>query len=546
MVWRPLAGVTALIGPGDSGKTTILDALGLLFSARWSHNFTDNDFFGGSPENGGIAIRATVVDPPKDLLRMEAFAGYTRGVNSLTGLIVDEPDDEDPALTVQLIVDRYLEPIWQVVADRQPEGAPLRASHRAAFGVVRIGSDSVTDLRWSKTSALVRMTGSDDHRPTAQTLVDASRAAKVATMGSFALLDAVATKVTSEARRLRAIPAATTLTAGLNSDSFQLGEGAVSLHDGTIPMERHGLGSRRLTGIAVQLADSADARVLLVDEVESGLEPYRVRHLLKALGNGIDAASPLAQVFMTTHSAVVLRELSHTQLGVVRRAPRETQVLRPEKPMQRMLRGNAEAFLAPSVLVCEGATEVGFSRGVFDASEAHDTRMCASVATADAGGENSLAEYAAAYLHLGYRVAIFCDFDTALDLSSVPDEVTIIRSDRGNCTEHQIISSLGAGALVSVIQQGIDMSSLDSVKAKLGNHGTSPSVSQQILAANPMTTPEYDLARTSLSNVAVEAKWFKSITGGELLAEIALSDTIFSAGSPAARLIHDLERWGAM
>lgn len=166
LAWRPPAGLTSLIGPGDSGKTTILDALGLVFSPRWGHVFTDNDFHGAPGGADDIVIRATVVDPPRELLRLEAFAGYVRGVNSDTGEIVDEPDDEDPALTVELRVDRYLEPVWQVVAARQPDPTPLKANQRATFGVVRIGSDSVTDLRWSRSSALLRMTGVAEHKTT--------------------------------------------------------------------------------------------------------------------------------------------------------------------------------------------------------------------------------------------------------------------------------------------------------------------------------------------------------------------------------------------
>jgi predicted ATP-dependent endonuclease of OLD family len=44
---KPLGRVLALVGPGDSTKTTILDAVGLLASSRFGTTFTDTDFFAG-------------------------------------------------------------------------------------------------------------------------------------------------------------------------------------------------------------------------------------------------------------------------------------------------------------------------------------------------------------------------------------------------------------------------------------------------------------------------------------------------------------------
>lgn len=552
--WMPHTGMTALVGPGDSAKTTILDAVGLLFSPRWNHTFTDNDFNDASKEDCEITIRATVVNPPVELLRMEAFANYTRGVDRSTGEIVDEPDTEDPALTIELRVDRYLEPRWQVIADRQPEAAPLRASHRAAFGVVRIGSDNVTDLRWSRNSALLRMTGTAGQTPTAQALVEASRAAKKATMEAFTELDVIAKKITHEARALRAVSATATLSAALNSDSLQLGEGSVSLHEGGIPMERHGLGSRRLTGIAVQLADSADARVLLVDELEAGLEPYRIRHLLRSLNNRIQTPGPLSQVFLTTHSPVVLRELVHSQLGVVRRSSAQTIIRTPAPSMQRILRANAEAFLAPRVLVCEGATEAGFARGVYAHAETRDASIIAAVGTADAGGEKNLIEYAAAFNKLGYQAAILCDYDTSLDLSSValdrngaPPNLTIIRCDKGKWTEQQVAESLGRESLKAAIKHGIDALGAESVTSTFNNHGCTPAILEAVLSDDKVCDDDLRKTRTALGQESGKgnntSKWFKSVSGGEDLAGLLLSDSNDYMSAPAARLVSELEAW---
>jgi len=57
--WRHIAENAALVGPGDSGKSTILDAIERVLSPKWNVAFDDTDFWElqtGSP----IVIRATL------------------------------------------------------------------------------------------------------------------------------------------------------------------------------------------------------------------------------------------------------------------------------------------------------------------------------------------------------------------------------------------------------------------------------------------------------------------------------------------------------
>jgi transposase len=68
---------------------------------------------------------------------------------------------------------------------------------------------------------------------------------------------------------------------------------------------------------------------------------------------------------MTTHSPVAIKELSIDQLYVLRQSKvgHEARHVGPYK-VQGTVRSCPDAFLAPSVLICEGATEVGFLRGL--------------------------------------------------------------------------------------------------------------------------------------------------------------------------------------
>ena len=72
--WAPSAGVNCLIGPGDSGKSTILDAIDLCLGARQGVQFSDADFHGldvGQP----VEIAVTLGALPDALLSIEAYGG---------------------------------------------------------------------------------------------------------------------------------------------------------------------------------------------------------------------------------------------------------------------------------------------------------------------------------------------------------------------------------------------------------------------------------------------------------------------------------------
>lgn len=46
LTWQPSPWLNCLIGPGDCGKTTILDAIDLCLGARRKVSFSDTDFLG--------------------------------------------------------------------------------------------------------------------------------------------------------------------------------------------------------------------------------------------------------------------------------------------------------------------------------------------------------------------------------------------------------------------------------------------------------------------------------------------------------------------
>lgn len=72
--WWPNSGLNCLIGPGDSGKSTILDAVDLVLGARRSYAFNDADFY-----QMDTAVPITI----KIVVRCGSFCGKlgTRGLD---------------------------------------------------------------------------------------------------------------------------------------------------------------------------------------------------------------------------------------------------------------------------------------------------------------------------------------------------------------------------------------------------------------------------------------------------------------------------------
>src|SRR5712691_6451032 len=61
--WAPAAKINCLIGPGDSTKTTILDAIELAINFR-SYPFADDSVFFNADYKNAVRITVTLADLP--------------------------------------------------------------------------------------------------------------------------------------------------------------------------------------------------------------------------------------------------------------------------------------------------------------------------------------------------------------------------------------------------------------------------------------------------------------------------------------------------
>ena len=97
--WNPNPGLNCLIGSGDSGKSTILDAIDLALGARRSFNFTDADFHKLNTQEP-IMITVTIGGLDDELMNVDKYGFFLRGFNHTSLEIDDEPQPDDEAVLI--------------------------------------------------------------------------------------------------------------------------------------------------------------------------------------------------------------------------------------------------------------------------------------------------------------------------------------------------------------------------------------------------------------------------------------------------------------
>ncbi|MCP5474947.1 MAG: AAA family ATPase [Rhodanobacteraceae bacterium] len=535
-----------LIGKGDSMKTTVLEAIRCVFSPQWNHAFNDSDLHQCRSDNS-IQIEVVIGDLLPEFCAEQKYGGHLRGWSKSHSKLNDEPEDDDePVLSIRLSVSRDLEPKWKVVTDRNPDGVDFKATDRAKVGVGLIGTYSEKQLTWATGTALARITESDSLN---ESLVEATRAARSSLDSQRALVlkkfDAAATKSEQVAKGL-GVPVGHGYKAHLDLNAISIRIGGLSLHDGDIPLRQLGLGSRRMLLCGIQQESLAEQHITLFDEVEYGLEPHRIARLIKHIRDDQNG-----QYFLTTHSPAVLRELTvehlyvmHKQEDFIRVVPAAGKELEGLN-IQGHIRSSAEAFLSRKVVVCEGATEVGFLRGIDNLWSAKGRLPFSylGVVALDAHGASKVKGLATGFKALHYDVMVLADGDAqnqfsdqdAVDLNGKGVAV-VMWADRLSIEQKAMVDLPWAQVLASAkLAQEFGFPVQDQVRSK---HHVQ-------LDKDIGKWQESDDLRKAIGDAAKSSNWFKNITHGDRWAQAiftAFEDATFQQKELATKL-SQLRAW---
>lgn len=513
----PTASIFCLIGKGDSSKSTILEAIRYAFYPQWNLTVSDSDFYQCKAENS-IVIEVTIGDLVEEFCSLNKYGHFLRGWDTATLKLTDEPDDHlERVLTVRLTVEKDLEPKWVAVCDRTPEGVPFKQGDRNKVSVGLIGAYSEKQLSWATGTALAKLTEAQSLNEllanasrTARTSLDADRPV---TLKNF---DAAAVKA-QEIAKLLGVPVLDAYKAHLDLTSINLKVGGLALHDGDMPLRQLGLGSRRMLLCGIQKMGLEEGHITLFDEVEFGLEPHRITRLIKHVRE-----DKRGQYFLTTHSPTVLRELTVKQLYIVHCKGGVVQIISAaqegleEHEMQGKIRSSTEAFLAKKVVVCEGATEVGFLRGFDDYQVGLDKDPFSfhGVALLDAKGASKVKALAKAFKSLCFDVAVLADGDAEKQFSPADEaELAVygvpvhVWGGKLSLEERAFQDLPWASVLVSVrLAQGLGFPVNDQVRSKFLDE----------LDKDVDQWKESPKLRAAIGGAAKKCDWFKDTTRGDL------------------------------
>jgi hypothetical protein len=521
-----------LIGKGDSTKTTVLEAIRCAFSPQWNHSFYDSDFYRCNTDDS-IQIEVVIGALLPELCAEQKYGAHLRGWSAVAFELNDEPDDDDePVLSIRLSVAKDLEPKWRVVTDRNPDGVDFKATDRAKVGAGLIGTYSEKQLTWAAGTALAKITESENLN---ESLVEATRVARSSLDGQRALVlkkfDAAAAKSEQVAKQL-GVPVEHEYKAHLDLNAISIRIGGLTLHDGDIPLRQLGLGSKRMLLCGIQQEGLENQHITLFDELEYGLEPHRVARLIKHIRE-----DQKGQYFLTTHSPTVLRELEVEQLYVLRKEAAGVRVIAAAGKaleglnIQGHIRSSAEAFLSRKVVVCEGATEVGFLRGMDDLWTATGMLPFSylGVAPLDAHGASKVKGLATGFKALHYDILVLADGDAqdqfsdqdAAELSGKQVAV-VMWADKLSIEQRAMVDLPWEQVLASAkLAEELGFPVHDQVRSKLNLPFDEDIAKWQDTAE----------VRKAIGAAAKSSNWFKNITYGEQWAQ-----AIFPAFANAAFL----------
>lgn len=546
LVWTPTPGINCLIGPGDSGKSTVLDAIDLCLGARRNVQFSDADFH-RLDVGKAISISVTVGELSDSLMTMDAYGLYLRGYDDLVGLVEEPGTDYETVLVINLTVSSDLEPAWTLASQRaaaQGQTRNLAWADRVKIAPTRVGAYAEHNLGWRRGSVLNLL--SDERADASAALVQAARDARVS-FGEQAGKELGATlAIVEETAKDLGISFGASLKAMLDSHSISFSGGTISLHDeGGVPLRGLGVGSTRLLIAGLQRRAADESTIILVDELEHGLEPHRVTRLLGSIG-AKDEKPPL-QAFVTTHCPAAICELRAEQLHVVRSVggKHSVRVVPTSDEIQGTIRLFPEALLAPIVVVCEGASEVGLLRGLdqYRWTVPKPSLSAMGVALVDGNGTDQVFKRAQVFQRLGYRAAVLRDDDVSptpeLEAAFMEKAGKVAAWRDGRTLEDELFLSLSDKAVLRLLAFAVDTQGEELVDANIrsASKGTS---NLAICQAGVSPATRIVLGKASRTK---KAGWYKSVTWMEQVARDIVAPDLAACDRTFADAIFDLFGW---
>ncbi|MET4216559.1 putative ATP-dependent endonuclease of OLD family [Bradyrhizobium sp. LB14.3] len=527
MEWHPAAGLNLILGGGDVGKTSILDAIALLFSPSNSSFVPDTDYYGRQEEDGFI-IDAVISLPDDSKINGLLKAAWPWDWDGKKPVVPSIDGDgaaahNEPVYWLQVTGTPELDLVYEV---KQPDGTSenMPLGLRRQLGPVRLSSDDRNDrdLRFVQGSALDRLLADKTLRSRLSSKLAETNVVDALSNDSKDALSAL-----SGAFAVKSLPTCLDLSiTGAPGISVMALIGLTAQGSGVqLPLSSWGAGTRRLAALAIAEQTQGATPITLVDEIERGLEPYRQRALIGKLG------SSKAQAFVTTHSAAAISAASNSTLWYVDYNGKIGKLEGAKVAQQRVK--DPEAFLSRLAVVCEGVTEVGFASTLLLGALGTPLEQ-AGIRIVDGGGHETTLGLLEALAEGGLSFGGFADDEDGKHPTrwkKLEERLgkLLFRWPSG-CLEENIIKLIPETSLEALIQDPAGEKTgrrLRSLQERLGSDSKEFAVLNEKAGANLRQL--IIEAATGIVPVGKESErkhyeshsqdWFKSLSGGQELAK---------------------------
>ncbi|MEY9363874.1 putative ATP-dependent endonuclease of OLD family [Bradyrhizobium yuanmingense] len=526
MTWRPASGLNLILGGGDVGKTTILDAVALLLSPNIPGVVPDTDYCGRQEEDGFV-IDAVISLPDDSRINSLLKAAWPWDWDGEKPVVPSIDGDgahvhNDPVYWLQVTGTPELDLVYEI---KQPDGTSesMPVALRRQLNPVRLSSDDRNDrdLRFVQGSALDRLLSDKTLRSRLS-----SRLAETNVVDALNDDSKLALGALSDAFATRSLPTNLDLSiTGAPGISVMALIGLTAERDSVqLPLSSWGAGTRRLSALAIAEQTKGATPITLVDEIERGLEPYRQRVLIAKLG------SSKAQALVTTHSAAAISAAASSTLWYVDHAGNIGKLDGTKVAQQRAR--DPETFLSRLAIVCEGITEVGFTTRILVAALGTPLEQ-AGIRVVDGGGHETTLGVLEALAEGGLRFGGFADDEEGKHptrwkkLEECLGKL-LFRWQTG-CLEENIIKLVPEAELETFIKDPAGVKTgkrLRSLQERMGTDGkefailrekAGDNLRQFIIEAATGKVPEgKESERKHFQSHSQD--WFKSFAGGQELA----------------------------
>jgi putative ATP-dependent endonuclease of OLD family len=515
LTWFPHGGLNLILGAGDSGKSTVLDAVALALSPQPSQAAVETDYRDmdtSSPFRIEVVLGAL-----SEEFRARTYPPPLWGWSAIESRLYTAPNDEsgfEPVTCIEVKGTPDLELQHRIL---QPgnDPRPMSVPARVAVGLWNVNTSRSSDaqLRMSRGSLLERSLGRDRMRAPAV-------AAMQSTAETLRIPDEAAITLKRLAGQLREAgieieELALTLVPSVGQSPVQLVTLVAKSREGYIPLANFGRGSQQIAMVTLAAAEVGDAPIAVIDEIEAGLEPYRQRALVALVR---DLVADQGQAFVTSHSPAVLGRLRKGEAWRLRLYSSHS-IHAIDGELDRLLHKDPEALLCRLPIVCEGATEVGILTAMFDKAGGDPSGF--GVYLIDAGGHGQALSILAAFSK--ERTTSFGFIDNEHFASGKRAEVAesefvhMYLAPGGRCIETAIAHALPLDSLQALVElpgtAGVFLKindRLQAVSTRLGRQSRLPI--EDLIAEHGEPA-----VREAIGESAAAAEWFKSVEAGREL-----------------------------